>query len=1186
MFAGIGSSGHVELMAYKDEPGHDIPCTLTSILRRDNPWRNSTSATAHSALAAWSTHSDVVWGGDGQLYFVAQPHSDSGLRLPRDCIHGDNGLRVCVGDLVRPDADRPGESACIETLSTNSATVTYFDGRAGYAIDVGMLSAAAHREPDSRFVWESCSMQCGCDKVVHNAEAPKQLWTFDGLEARPAANGSVVSMPSHPDADGETNGHGLLARLGDKLYFVNRDGAHGEELWAYDYDTDHAYLAEDTCPGEEGGAPRTLTPLAYYDESGAERGMLIFSGAGCGVNEAGILGAGRELWGFDGSNASLLADINDRQLGASSNPARFTTFDSMVVFVADDGVHGTELWAYRPCASGRVQCGAWLLADLAPGNASSNPHGMAEFHGKLFFTAREHGDIWTLDDVGAINLMLAINSQFHDPIAGIDLTRTRPGVAYNESQGRSHFFVPAGDALFFAAYDDIDGNEPWLYHISEHRWITYTDLEDRAPPGYSGTSCSDWNATHPHTMPNLIGSVNHIYRADDCMSLCDALLTCTHVQLRYRQTTGANHDMSYDRVANQRLECWLLSGDYSTTGMDIHIESAGHWSGFEAADGGDGTTHSRPLSLHLSAAQRGVGGGFFDYCFGKTSIFRAADICPGTCNSLHGAVAMDEAVEAGELAEGSASHKLGKRELYLGKLGAHDGLGRLVVAANDDAVGVEPWVVYVGDTLGATASPSPEPSPSPQPSAPAADQFAAAARLADLNTDNYESVPETIDYMASSDPRSFTAIDGLVYFFARVSSHNTKNFERDATWPGTYTRGRKWADRDLFVWDPRKPAGWNSMSLQHGESTSNPRRIFNRAEDAHTTAYLSHGEVQVQTASVDASDDPFNYYYSYDSPQSRAPFRSYVPWTIESPLLLLIPAGAFPAAVTAPRTERRRLEEAWVATAVARMAPSPMTSPPVSSPAMMSAARPAAAAASPSSAAHSSVLPSFPVASRVRTPHPTSSTLPTVSVLMPTNGRPEFVRHALASIGRQDYPAELVEVVIVDDSPAALRVDGLAAGAQRVGNVSVVYVVLSEQRSIGAKRNEAVRRATGEVAVHWDDDDIFAEGRLRAQVAPIVRGEADVTLLEHQLTYFMDRDELYAAAMPWKEDVSTWGPHFGTLSYRRSLVVGGVEFPDASEAEDYGFAQRVVEAGARLLVLAPPHASRATRTSCPTHAGC
>ena len=137
-----------------------------------------------------------------------------------------------------------------------------------------------------------------------------------------------------------------------------------------------------------------------------------------------------------------------------------------------------------------------------------------------------------------------------------------------------------------------------------------------------------------------------------------------------------------------------------------------------------------------------------------------------------------------------------------------------------------------------------------------------------------------------------------------------------------------------------------------------------------------------------------------------------------------------------------------------------------------------------------------------------------------------------------------------------------------------MYVVLSEQRSIGAKRNEAVRRATGEVAVHWDDDDIFAEGRLRAQVAPIVRGEADVTLLEHQLTYFMDRDELYAAAMPWKEDVSTWGPHFGTLSYRRSLVVGGVEFPDASEAEDYGFAQRVVEAGARLLLRCDRHLPR------------
>jgi len=78
--------------------------------------------------------------------------------------------------------------------------------------------------------------------------------------------------------------------------------------------------------------------------------------------------------------------------------------------------------------------------------------------------------------------------------------------------------------------------------------------------------------------------------------------------------------------------------------------------------------------------------------------------------------------------------------------------------------------------------------------------------------------------------------------------------------------------------------------------------------------------------------------------------------------------------------------------------------------------------------------------------------------------------------------------------------------------------------SIGAKRNEAVQRTRGEYVVHWDDDDWFRERRITEQVAPLIRGEADITALEHHLYYYLLENQFYVVTR-----VGDWGPHFGTL---------------------------------------------------------
>ena len=201
---------------------------------------------------------------------------------------------------------------------------------------------------------------------------------------------------------------------------------------------------------------------------------------------------------------------------------------------------------------------------------------------------------------------------------------------------------------------------------------------------------------------------------------------------------------------------------------------------------------------------------------------------------------------------------------------------------------------------------------------------------------------------------------------------------------------------------------------------------------------------------------------------------------------------------------------------------------------------------------------------------------PTVSIMIPTNGRPEFLPRALAGIHAQDFPMENIkEVIIVDDSPVDLRSPVLHPGLQSYAHenttgisLPVSYIALDSQASVGSKRNMAAQQSTGDVIVHWDDDDIYGAQRLKVQLRPIVDGTADMVILPHTYTYFMHDDNLFEASTP----TASWGPHFGTLVYDRKLYdEASSKYPDNSQAEDYGFAQTaVLEKGARIMVL-PAH---------------
>ncbi|MGQ0750741.1 MAG: glycosyltransferase family 2 protein [Betaproteobacteria bacterium] len=95
-----------------------------------------------------------------------------------------------------------------------------------------------------------------------------------------------------------------------------------------------------------------------------------------------------------------------------------------------------------------------------------------------------------------------------------------------------------------------------------------------------------------------------------------------------------------------------------------------------------------------------------------------------------------------------------------------------------------------------------------------------------------------------------------------------------------------------------------------------------------------------------------------------------------------------------------------------------------------------------------------------------------VSVIIPTRGRPQLLERCLESVCRQSLPAERYEVIVVDDGPAAETqavVERCAAQAA-TRKLSVRYLPSPGPHGPAAARNRGWRLAQGEIVAFTDDD--------------------------------------------------------------------------------------------------------------------
>ncbi len=203
----------------------------------------------------------------------------------------------------------------------------------------------------------------------------RRLWATDGTHAGTTAV-SPAAANDQPQYPLTQTGGPAMAAAGKKLFVVKSDG----QLWATD--------------GSAGGEVQ-LTRFAFGNGPPASIGTL--TAVGTKVFFAATDSTGRQLWVSDGTSAgtkvvkALGTPATPTNLyPAGASPVVVAVVGSQVLFAADDGVRGRELWV----TDGTV-AGTKLAADLNPGSGSGIggdlPYGpaptAAAVNGRLVFAA-------------------------------------------------------------------------------------------------------------------------------------------------------------------------------------------------------------------------------------------------------------------------------------------------------------------------------------------------------------------------------------------------------------------------------------------------------------------------------------------------------------------------------------------------------------------------------------------------------------------------------------------------------------------------------------------------------------------------------------------------------------------------------------------------------------------------------
>jgi glycosyltransferase involved in cell wall biosynthesis len=112
---------------------------------------------------------------------------------------------------------------------------------------------------------------------------------------------------------------------------------------------------------------------------------------------------------------------------------------------------------------------------------------------------------------------------------------------------------------------------------------------------------------------------------------------------------------------------------------------------------------------------------------------------------------------------------------------------------------------------------------------------------------------------------------------------------------------------------------------------------------------------------------------------------------------------------------------------------------------------------------------------------------PLVSIITPTFGREAFLPAIAACVRSQSY--QNIEWLVLDDSEEP------SLALTKHPWEKLRYFHSTKRLSVGAKRNQLLAHASGEIVVHFDDDDYYGPDYITKATEHLSNQDADVALL-------------------------------------------------------------------------------------------
>lgn len=257
-------------------------------------------------------------------------------------------------------------------------------------------------------------------------------WPYYGFWEIDKTKGLISQRISSRNAE-----FGVIASIGNSLYFSSRDNFFGPnvniELWRSDGTESGTFQAADIWPGDRS------------EESSDPRGFTVLGGNLLFTANDGTHGF--ELWRSDGTAAgtAMVADINPGNVGSVHfwPYGQQPVIQGSIYFAATDGESGYELWK-----SDGTSAGTKRVADINPGSNGSSPRELTVVGETLYFTAFSQGGygLWKSDGT----------EEGTQLVSGIDKPQ------FNIYRSEPRYLTAVGDSVFFTAIGNLNtGRELW-----------------------------------------------------------------------------------------------------------------------------------------------------------------------------------------------------------------------------------------------------------------------------------------------------------------------------------------------------------------------------------------------------------------------------------------------------------------------------------------------------------------------------------------------------------------------------------------------------------------------------------------------------------------------------------------------------------------------------------------------------